>query len=103
MKKHKNKNYQTELIESLKDPREAAEYLNSALEENEPQVFLLALRNVTEAHGGMNKLSKATKLNRENLYRMLSKKGNPGLYSLNSLLEVLGLKLAVRSLKVFAR
>jgi probable addiction module antidote protein len=91
----KSNKYQDHLIESLKDPEHAAAYLSAALEENEPKLFLLALRNVTEAVGGVSKLSKATKLNRENLYRMLSKKGNPELYSLALLLDKLGLKLAV--------
>ena len=45
--------YQEDLIESLKDPREAAAYLNAAMEEDDRAVFLLALRNVEEAHGGM--------------------------------------------------
>lgn len=87
--------YQDYLIESLKDPEEAAAYLDAALEEAEPELFLLALRNVAEAQGGLLKLSRKTKLNRANLYRMLSRKGNPELFSLESLLEALGLRLAV--------
>ena len=58
-------------------------------------MFLLALRNVAEAQGGLLKLSKKAKLNRANLYRMLSHKGNPELFSLESLLEAFGLRLAV--------
>ena len=45
----------------------------------------------------MKNLATQTELNRENLYRMLSDKGNPGLYSLQSILEVLGLRLAVET------
>lgn len=92
----KNKKYQDELIKSLKNPKEAAAYLNAALEEGDAKLFLLALRNVAEAFGGMAKLSQRAKLNRENLYRMLSKKGNPEFYSMNILLNTLGLKLAVK-------
>ena len=73
----KSRNYQNSLIESLKDPTEAAEYLNAALEDGEPEVFLLALRDVVDSYGGMGKLAVSTSLNRENLYRMLSTKGNP--------------------------
>ena len=87
--------YQDYLIESLKNPKEAAAYLDAALEEADPELFLLALRNVAEAQGGLLKLSKKTKLNRANLYRMLSRKGNPALFSLESLLEAFGLRLAV--------
>ena len=92
----RSKNYRDELIEDLKDPSEAAEYLNAALEDEDPEVFLLALRDVAEAHGGMTRLSEMTKLNRENLYKMLSKKGNPELHSLGTLLHALGLRLAVK-------
>jgi len=41
--------YQRDLIEALKDPVEAAEYLNAAIEDGDKETFLLALRNVTEA------------------------------------------------------
>lgn len=91
----KSESYQKTLMESLKDPFEAAEYLNAALEEGDQGLFLLALKNVAEARGGMGKLSGKAKLNRESLYRMLSKHGNPELTSLESLLEALGLRLAV--------
>lgn len=98
----KGKSYHEYLIQSLKDPAEAAEYLNAALEEGNPKLFLMALRHVAEAKGGLRNLSKKTKLNRENLYRMLSKFGNPELYSLETLLKVLGLQLliGVRAKKV---
>jgi len=44
--------YQKDLIEALKDPAEAAAYLNAALEEGNRETFLLALRNVAKANGG---------------------------------------------------
>lgn len=43
---NKSINYQDYLIESLKNPEEAAGYLNAALEGGDIEVFLLALRNV---------------------------------------------------------
>jgi probable addiction module antidote protein len=91
----KSKNYQDGLIESLKDPTEAAEYLNTALEDGEPEVFLLALRDVVDSFGGMGKLAASTALNRENLYRMLSAKGNPEFFSLSTILDAVGFRLAV--------
>lgn len=91
----KSKSYQAELIESLRDPREAAEYLNAALEEDDPELFLLGLRNVADAQGGAAQLAEKTKLNRESLYKMLSVRGNPELRSLEALLQALGLRLAV--------
>ena len=95
--KGKTKNYHAFLIQSLKDPEEAAEYLNEALETGEPRYFLKALRNVAEAFGGVGKVAEATKLDRTNLYRMLSKEGNPELYSVFILLRTLGIRLTARA------
>lgn len=50
-------NYQTELIKRLKDPKHSLAYLNAALMEDDPKVFLIALRNVLEAHGGIGKIA----------------------------------------------
>ena len=86
------KSYQEELLEDLKDVSEAAAYLTECFEDSE-EVFLLGLRNVVEAHGGVGELSKNTELNRENLYRILSEAGNPKLSSLAVILEALGLQV----------
>lgn len=39
-------NYQDDLIESLKDQQEALAYLNAALLDEDPRIFLIALKNV---------------------------------------------------------
>jgi len=93
----KTTTYQEDLIEALKDPKEAAAYLSAAMEENDRSVFLLALRNVAEAHGGLASVAEKARLNRENLYRMLSEKGNPEIKSVLSLLRSMGLKLTVET------
>jgi len=90
-----SRSYQESLIKGLQDPKEAAAYLDAALEEGDRAVFLLAIRNVIEALGGMTKIARHTGLNRENLYRVLSEQGNPELNSLEKLLKALGLRLAV--------
>lgn len=87
--------YQEDLIEALKDPGEAAAYLNAAIEDGDRAVFLLALKDVAAAHGGIATIAKKAKLNRESLYRMLSGKGNPEIKSLYSLLHAMGLRLAI--------
>jgi len=86
--------YEKGLKEDLTDPVEAAEYLNAALEDGSQEVFLMALKDVANAKG-ISKISRSTNLNRENLYKILSVKGNPKLKSLNSVLRSVGLKLAV--------
>jgi len=90
-------NYQEELIQSLQDPEEVVAYLNAALMDDDERVFLLALKNVLEAQeGDMTSLARISKLNRENLYRILFKKGNPKLTSIQSVLNALGLELVVQ-------
>ncbi|MFN0117734.1 MAG: addiction module antidote protein [Elusimicrobiota bacterium] len=91
----KTKSYQESLIKALKNPQDAAEYLNAALEHGEKIMFLVALRNVAEAHGGMTKLSRSSKLNRSNLYKMMSEHGHPEIQSLHKVLESFGLKLFI--------
>lgn len=91
--------YREALLESLSDPEEAAHYLNACLEDDDPGVFLLALRDVAEAHGGVRAMSRGAELNRESLYRMLSRSGNPSLGSLAALLMACGFRLGVRSVR----
>ncbi|MCB0079507.1 MAG: putative addiction module antidote protein [Caldilineaceae bacterium] len=86
--------YEDGLKAALADPAEAAAYLNAALEENDQEIFLLALRDIAESRG-LSQVAQDAALNRENLYRMLSSTGNPQLSSLNSLLHSIGLRLAV--------
>lgn len=94
MKKLREK-YENNLKADLLDPAEAAEYLNAALEDGSHEVFLMALKDVANAKG-ISEIARETKLNRENLYRILSAQGNPKLKSLNSVLHSVGLKLSVQ-------
>ena len=87
--------YQEGLVKDLANPAEAAAYLNAALEDGSQEIFLMALRDIAEAKG-MARLAQKSHLNRENMYRMLSDKGNPELHSLASILENVGLRLAVQ-------
>jgi probable addiction module antidote protein len=93
----KTESYRESLLESLKKPDEAVQYLNASLEDEDGRVFLLALRDVADACGGIRTLSRETHLNRESLYRMLSRAGNPSLDSLAAVLGACGLRLAVQS------
>ncbi len=95
--KKKIPTYHEDLIKRLKDPRYAEAYLNATLEDDDKKVFLLALRNVAEAQGGMAKFARLTKISREHIYRMLSEKGNPELSTLKNLLNAFGLKLAIET------
>jgi probable addiction module antidote protein len=88
----KTASYKKILREKLNQPEVAAEYLTACYEDG-PEVFLVGLRDVVEARGGVGRTAALSKLNRENLYRLVSRKGNPRLTSLNSVLSTLGLKV----------
>ncbi len=91
--------YHDELIESLKNSKEADLYLRIAMEEyqedGDADTLLVALRNIAEARGGVGELAKKTHLNRQNLYHILSEKGNPTLDTFGLILKGLGYKLSI--------
>lgn len=88
--------YREQLLQDLQEPHYAAGYLTEALEEGE-EVFLLAVRDVVDAQGGIGRLAGSTSLNRENLYTMLSERGNPRLSSLVSVLREVGVEIQFRA------
>lgn len=87
----------------LQDPEKAEIYLKVALEEyqedDDIEAFLLALKNVAIAQGGMGRLAQLTHLNRQNLYQTLSGRGNPRLITLSKVLKALGFHLSLNSIK----
>ena len=86
-------------FEELKDPEKAKAYIDVALEDyqsdNDAEALLLALRDVAEAQGGLGELAKKTGLNRPNIYKALSQKGNPRINTLGTILRSMGLRLSV--------
>lgn len=101
------RDFKTYHIEKLKNPSEARAYLSLALsdfeEDNDIDDFLLAIRDVAQAQGGLGRLAKDTRLNRQNLYKALSKEGNPRLETIGSILNALGFRLSVEPLKELDR
>lgn len=84
------------LDERLQDPISAIGYLNACLEDEEPEVFLLALRDVARARGGLEKLAESASLNPEHVVRMLSEVASPELRTLETLLDALGFRLSIK-------
>ena len=80
----------------LQEPSFAAEYLEDALGED-LQDFIIALRNVADANGGIGKLSQLSELGRESLYKTLSQDGGskPYFSTIIQILSSLGLKLTI--------
>jgi probable addiction module antidote protein len=99
------RSYHNDLINDLKDPKEAVAYLNAALEEEDPRAFLIALRNVAEAKGSISNLAKACQINRVSIYKMTSNNGNPTIDSILKLIRCIGLDFKVHEIdkKRFSR
>lgn len=93
------RSYRELVTQTVQDPGEASAYLKASLDDYERdgnlEAFLLALRTVIEAQGGMTELARKTSLNRQNLYRALSKNGNPRIQTLHEILHAIGLKLSI--------
>lgn len=86
--------YHEELITTLKDPLEAASYLEVVIEEGNPKMLLKALKNIIEAQGEINQ-SERVKQSYKKLKQILEEKGEIEFYCLSTLLDDLGLQLAV--------
>ena len=79
----------------LNTPEDIAAYLNEILEEDDPKLLMVALRNVADVKGGIASLAEQTGLNRESLYKTLSGKRNPGIETINMILHAYHLRLSV--------
>lgn len=94
-----SRSWKAYLLEELKDPEVAQEYLEVAVEEYENdgdrQAFLLALRTVAQAQGGIAELARKSSISRQHLYRALSEKGNPTFETLMAIFKALGLRFTV--------
>lgn len=76
----------------LDNEKVIAEYLNAALEDPNPDVFLVAVRDVARAHG-MARLAQDTGLGRESLYKALTPGAKPRYDTVLKILQALGVKL----------
>lgn len=81
-------------VDFLDDDEVIIEYLNAALEENDPKYFAKALGNIARAKG-MSSISEATGLGWQSLYRSLSADGNPRIDTLFRIIASLNVRLAV--------
>jgi len=95
--------YNKRLIKHLKEPSEAAAYLNAILAEGDSKLFLKALGKVAEAQGGVSQLSAKTKVSRVGLYKVFSKEGNPEFKTIKGILDAFKLRIMVAPQKAGVR
>ena len=80
------------------DPAFAIQLLNSILEEGDQGEFLIVLRQMTKAFGGVQAVAEQAQLNPTQLYRTLSADGNPALGNFSAILKAMGMRLSVQLL-----
>ncbi len=80
--------------EYLDDEKVIAEYLTAALEDSNPEVFLIAVANVAKARG-IAKVAQDSGLGRESLYKALAPGAKPRYETVRKLMDALGVKLTV--------
>ena len=88
-------------IEQLRDPEDAKIYLSVAFEDYEKNedidAFLLAIRDVAEAQGGLSQLAERLSFTDEGLRKVLSENGNPQLNTMRKILHELGFKFSIEA------
>lgn len=82
----------------LTDAASIAEYLSAALEDPNPDLFLVAVRDVARARG-MTQLAKDAGVGRESLYKALTPGSKPRYDTVVKIMHALGVKLTATPLQ----
>ena len=83
-----------DVVDFLDNDEAIIEYLNTSLEEGNSEFFVKAVGDVARSKG-MMKVARSSGLGRQNLYRSLSRGGNPRIETLFRVLDALDIKLSV--------
>ncbi len=83
----------------LTDEETIAEYLSAALEDPNPDMLLVAVKNVARARG-ISQLAQDTGLGRESLYKALAPGAKPRYDTILKVLRALGVKLHAEPMNV---
>jgi len=86
------------IVKTMKDPAEAAAYIEAAIELDDPAALLVALRHVAKAHG-MAEVARRADVGDKTLFKALSATGNPTLATVHKVLAAVGLRLSVEPLR----
>lgn len=82
-------------VDYLDSEEMMVEYLTAAMEDENPDVFLVALSDVAKARG-IAQLAKDTGLGRESLYKSLTPGAKPRFDTIVKITKALGIPLAVK-------
>jgi len=84
--------------EHLVDLEVAVLYLNEALLQHDSALFSKCLSEVIQINGGLAGLAKLRSTSRQNIHKVLAKKGGPKLETLNDFLAFVDLQLTVKKI-----
>ena len=91
--------FRDDLLKDLEDTEFAMYYLEAALadyrEDGDTEALWTALRDVTDAQGGIEKLAERTEITPQHLNNMLTSQQNPRLDNLQNILSCLGFRLCL--------
>ena len=94
------RDYKDLVKEDIKTEQDLKKFLDIIIEEyfqtGDRGQFLSSLKLASEIKGGLTKLSKKTKLQREHLYIMLSQKGNPSFDNIAKIIKALGYEIMIK-------
>ena len=85
------------MVKAMKDPAEAAAYMEAVMQLDDPAALLVALRQVAKAHG-MAEVARRANVGDKSLFKALSADGNPTLATVHKVLHAVGLRLSVAPL-----
>ena len=81
--------------EAIKDPELAAEYLTAAARDEDSKAFVIALKNIIDVYGGLSRLARKAKLNRGNLHKALTGKGDIKFDTLQKTISAAGFEFRI--------
>ena len=85
------------MVKAMKDPVQAADYIEAVIDLEDPAALLVALRHVAKAHG-MAEVARRADVGDKTLFKALSATGNPTLATVHKVLAAVGLRLSVEPL-----
>ncbi|MDR3174418.1 MAG: putative addiction module antidote protein [Treponema sp.] len=84
-----------DMADNINTREEVFAYLEGALEENDMETFFDVIGAIARSKG-MAKIAKDLGLNRESLYKSLSRDGNPSFATIAKVIDLLGYKVEIK-------
>jgi probable addiction module antidote protein len=91
-------NFKDDLIEKLRDPEFAANYIMAYIVDKDLDLLPAALGDIARAYG-VTKLAKQSGIHRRTLYKIFEANSNPSFELIVQILNQLGLTLEVKALE----